>query len=92
LHAAFSGQTLDDVSKRGALFRDLGRWSHGQAIRAPLSGDDLSAIPRVPLPYGARLMPAPARWLGIPFPPRRAGELPKPRDATERGDPPKAKH
>ena len=59
LMAAFGGQSLDDASDHGALFCDLGRWENGKPIVQPISGDDLSKIPRVALPNGARLLPAP---------------------------------
>ncbi len=59
LLAAFGGQSLDEASDGGALFRDLGRWSDGRDILPPITGDDLSAIPRVALPHGARMRPAP---------------------------------
>jgi acetyl esterase/lipase len=59
LHAAFTGQTLDAVSRQGALFCDLGRFSSGRVVLPPLCGDRLDEIPRVALPHGARLGPAP---------------------------------
>jgi acetyl esterase/lipase len=57
--AAFDGKTLHEASEGGALFLDLGRWSSGQAVRAPLGGSKLEKIPSLPLPHGARLFPAP---------------------------------
>jgi len=47
LEAAFNGQTLDEASAMGALFRRLGRWSDGLPITPPVVGDDLATIPRV---------------------------------------------
>lgn len=58
--AAFSGQSLDEASDRGALFADLGRFSDGRVVLPPICGDDLSQIPRVALPHGARMTPAPS--------------------------------
>lgn len=57
LEAGFSGRTLDEATARGALFRDLGRWSDGRAVVHPVVGGDLEAIPRVPVPNGLRLVP-----------------------------------
>jgi hypothetical protein len=57
LDAAFSGLTLDEATQKGFLFRDLGRWSDGQPVLPPLSGDDLSAIPRVFPTNGVRVLP-----------------------------------
>jgi dienelactone hydrolase len=57
LQAAFAGRTLDEATDRGALFRDLGRWSDGRVVAPPICGDDLGAIPRVFPPNGARLIP-----------------------------------
>jgi dienelactone hydrolase len=47
LEAAFNGQTLDEATGNGALFRRLGRWSDGVPITPPLVGDNLAAIPRI---------------------------------------------
>lgn len=58
LLAAFTERTLAEVSEDGALFRDLGRWSDGRAVRAPLAGDDLDAIPRVLPSRGPRMIGA----------------------------------
>jgi len=57
LEAGFAGRTLDEATDRGALFRDLGRWSDGTAVAGPLVGRDLKAIPRAHLPYGLHLVP-----------------------------------
>lgn len=57
LDAAFSGQTLAEATRGGAVFRDLGRWGDGRPVTAPVVGNDLEAIPRVFLNNGARLLP-----------------------------------
>jgi len=58
LEAAFAGLPLD----REAL-ADLGRWSDGREVLAPIVGDDLEAIPAVFLTHGARLIP----WQPVDF-------------------------
>ena len=68
LEAAFKGQSLDEVSGCGALFRRLGRWSDGLPIIPPVVGDNLAAIPRVPAANGLLLFD----WL-----PRIAGPAPQ---------------
>ena len=57
LEAGFAGRSLDEATDRGALFRDLGHWSDGTAVARPLVGRDLSAIPRVHVPYGLHIVP-----------------------------------
>jgi dienelactone hydrolase len=56
LAAAFAGQTLDEATDRGELFRHLGYWSDGRAVNRPIVGDDLSTIPRVFPTNGLRLI------------------------------------
>ena len=56
LSAGFSGKTLDEATNRGELFRHLGYWSDGRVVARPIVGDDLSAIPRVFLTNGLRLI------------------------------------
>jgi acetyl esterase/lipase len=56
LEAAFRGQTLDEATDGGVLFRHLGYWSDGRAVTSPVVGDDLSAIPRVFPAHGIRLI------------------------------------
>lgn len=60
LEAGFAGRTIVEASGHGAMFRDLGRWSDGQAVVHPVVGGDLASIPRVPVPHGLRLIPWPA--------------------------------
>jgi dienelactone hydrolase len=55
--AAFSGKTLDDVTRDHEQFRHLGYWSDGRKVNPPIVGDDLSAIPRVIPTNGLRLFP-----------------------------------
>ncbi|MDB5352652.1 MAG: esterase/lipase [Planctomycetota bacterium] len=55
--AGFAGQTLDEATSNGALFRDLGRWSDGQPVTPPLCGDDLDIIPRTIAANGGRFLP-----------------------------------
>jgi acetyl esterase/lipase len=57
LEAAFAGRSLDEATHRGDVFRDLGRWGDGRPVAPPIVGDDLSTIPRVLIPNGARLIP-----------------------------------
>jgi acetyl esterase/lipase len=57
LDAAFAGRTLDEATRGGALFRDLGRWGNGRAVTPPIVGNDLSVMPRVVPSNGARLLP-----------------------------------
>lgn len=74
LAAAFAGQTLDEATGGGALFRHLGYWSDGRPVERPVVGDDLSLIPRVIPSNGVRLVKwspdlptlAPADAAGIP--------------------------
>jgi acetyl esterase/lipase len=80
LRAGFTDQLLDELTRSGARFRQLGRRDDGLPIRAPLVSDDLANIPRVTLANGVRLV----RWpssvfdqfsrpdLGLEAPPRRA--------------------
>jgi dienelactone hydrolase len=56
LRAAFSGQTLDEATSNGELFRHLGYWSDGRAVERPIVSDDLSKIPRVIPTNGVRLI------------------------------------
>lgn len=65
INAGFAGRTLDDATHFGDLFRDLGRWSDGQAVISPIVSDDLSTIPRVFPSNGLRVLP----WQSIE-PPR----------------------
>ena len=55
LKAAFQGKTLADISKRGELFRNLGYWSDGRAVKRPIVSNDLSRIPRVVPNNGIRI-------------------------------------
>jgi acetyl esterase/lipase len=64
LAAAFAGQTLDEATDRGALFRHLGYWSDGRAVTGPVVSDDLTRIPRVLLTNGLRLI----QWVPDPAP------------------------
>ncbi len=57
LDAAFAGKTLDEASRSGALFRNLGKWEDGREITPPISGDDLNLIPRVFPTNGVRVLP-----------------------------------
>lgn len=57
IEAAFSGQTLDDATKKGELFRDLGHWSDGRVVTPPLCDDDIASIPRVFPTNGVRILP-----------------------------------
>jgi acetyl esterase/lipase len=68
LEAAFKGQTLDEASANGALFRRLGRWSDGLPIIPPLVGDDLATIPRVVTSNGLLLFDWSPRIAGPPAP------------------------
>ncbi len=56
LRAAFAGQTLDEATNHGEVFRHLGYWSDGRAVERPIVGDDLSQIPRVYPTHGVRLI------------------------------------
>jgi dienelactone hydrolase len=60
LHAAFTGQSLDDASRDPERFRHLGYWSDGRRVIPPLVGTDLDAIPRVIPGNGLKLFP----WSG----------------------------
>jgi dienelactone hydrolase len=60
LHAAFTGQTLDEVARDPEQFRHLGYWSDGRRVIPPLVGTDLDAIPRVIPGNGLKLFP----WSG----------------------------
>ena len=64
IEAAFRGESLDEASAGGSVFRDLGRWSDGRAVTPPLTGDNLAAIPSVFPTHGARLVP----WRAIALP------------------------
>ncbi|MGO9922931.1 MAG: alpha/beta hydrolase fold domain-containing protein [Isosphaeraceae bacterium] len=68
LEAAFTGQTLDEASAKGAIFRRLGRWSDGLPIIPPLVGDDLATIPRVVTSNGLLLFDWSSRIAGPPAP------------------------
>ena len=57
IEAAFAGQTLDEATKKGALFRDLGRWSDGRIVTPPICEDDIATIPRVFPTNGVRILP-----------------------------------
>ena len=57
LEAAFSGKTLDDVTRDQEQFRHLGFWSDGRKVNPPIVGDDLSTIPRVIPANGLRIFP-----------------------------------
>ena len=57
LDAAFTGKTLDDVSRDPERFRHLGFWSDGRKVIPPIVGDDLNAIPRVIPVNGLRIFP-----------------------------------
>jgi acetyl esterase/lipase len=58
LEAGFAGQNLDDATHNGDLFRNLGRWSDGKDIIAPLVSDDLSTIPHIFPSNGLRIIPS----------------------------------
>ena len=55
--AAFSGKTLDHVTRDLEEFRHLGYWSDGRKVNPPIVGDDLSTIPRVIPANGLRVFP-----------------------------------
>jgi acetyl esterase/lipase len=57
MEAAFSGKTLDDVTRDDEQFRHLGFWSDGKKVISPLVAADLDAIPRVIPMNGLRLFP-----------------------------------
>jgi dienelactone hydrolase len=57
MDAAFSGKTLDDVTRDEEQFRHLGFWSDGRKVNSPLVAADLDAIPRVIPMNGLRLFP-----------------------------------
>jgi dienelactone hydrolase len=57
LEAAYSGKTLDDITRDDEQFRHLGFWSDGRKVIAPIVGDDLKAIPRVIPANGLRIFP-----------------------------------
>jgi len=57
LQAAFSGKSLDDVTRDEERFRHLGFWSDGRKVTQPIVGDDLSVIPRVIPANGLRIFP-----------------------------------
>jgi pimeloyl-ACP methyl ester carboxylesterase len=57
LEAAFSGKTLEDITRDPEQFRHLGYWSDGRKVNSPIVGDDLSAIPRVVPANGLRFFP-----------------------------------
>jgi acetyl esterase/lipase len=57
IEAGFANRNLDDATNKGALFRDLGRWSDGRIVTPPLCEDDLAAIPRVFPTNGVRIVP-----------------------------------
>jgi acetyl esterase/lipase len=54
--AAVLGRTLDDATEGGKLFGQLGYWSDGRPVLAPIVGDDLGTIPRVFPSNGLRLI------------------------------------
>ena len=70
IEAAFSGKTLDDVTRDDERFRHLGFWSDGRKVIPPIVGYDLNAIPRVILVNGLRIFP----W-GLPSKPRVALDI-----------------
>jgi dienelactone hydrolase len=57
LEAAFTGKTLEDVTRDKEQFRHLGFWSDGRKVNPPIVGDDLSTIPRVIPANGLRIFP-----------------------------------
>jgi dienelactone hydrolase len=57
LETAFKGGTFDRAIHDEAQFTHLGYWSDGRKVIPPLISDDLSAIPRVTLPNGVRVIP-----------------------------------
>jgi acetyl esterase/lipase len=68
IEAAFAGRTFDEAILDPGQFTHLGYWSDGRKVVPPLIADDLSAIPRVTLPNGIRLIPWDA--------PTRVGQVP----------------
>jgi acetyl esterase/lipase len=66
LDAAFKGQTLDEASCKGAVFRRLGSWSDGVPVIPPLVTDDLAAVPRIPPRNGLHLFDLSPRIAGSP--------------------------
>jgi acetyl esterase/lipase len=58
MEAAFSGKTLDDVTRDPEQFRHLGFWSDGRKVNAPIVAADLDkSVPRVLPINGLRLFP-----------------------------------
>jgi pimeloyl-ACP methyl ester carboxylesterase len=57
MDAAFSGKTLDDVTRDEDRFRHLGYWSDGRKVIPPIVSADLDAVPRVIARNGLRLFP-----------------------------------
>jgi dienelactone hydrolase len=57
MEAAFSGRTLDDVTRDDERFRHLGFWSDGKKVTTPIVAADLESVPRVILINGLRLFP-----------------------------------
>jgi dienelactone hydrolase len=57
MEAAFSGKTLDDVTRDEEQFRHLGFWSDGRRVNTPIVGPDLESIPRVIPINGLRIFP-----------------------------------
>jgi acetyl esterase/lipase len=65
LRAGFTNQPLDELTRSGAQFQQLGQRDDGLAIRPPLVSDDLTSLPRVTLANGMRLV----RWPSSVFDP-----------------------
>ncbi len=54
---ALASQTFDESIRDPDHFTHLGFWSDGRKVLPPLISDNLSAIPRVNLPNGIRVIP-----------------------------------
>jgi dienelactone hydrolase len=57
LETAYRGGTFDTAIRDEAQFTHLGYWNDGRKVNPPLIADNLSAMPRVNLPNGVRLIP-----------------------------------
>ncbi len=57
LDAGFNGKTMDELTRDHEKFRHLGYWSDGRRVIPPVVSSDLSAVPRVILSNGIKLIP-----------------------------------
>lgn len=57
LAAGFAGRTLDEAAADPEAFVNLGYWSDGRKVAAPVITDELDSTPRVILSNGIRLIP-----------------------------------